>query len=142
MDAAKFADIAADADWFGERYAQIQKQPRINFQTRGTAATMNAPGVAFLGDPEAIILGFSRKYNAIIIRAADPDERGAYPFRHMGAKGSTRIFATKAFAVKHDIPIGKVKSYLGYPVDNMLVFPLDQDDEQAGAGNAQQQRAG
>jgi hypothetical protein len=130
MDLA-FNDIATKTDWFSQRHAAIQKQPKITSQTRGNAATMNSAGVEALGNPEAILLGFSREYNAIVIRPADPEERGAYRLRHVGGGASTRIFAWKAFATANDLPTSEMRSYLGQEVGGLLVFPLDQGTTKA-----------
>jgi len=128
LDESNLVAIADDAEWFSQRYAAIEKTPRITVQTRGNAATMNSAAVAALDNPDTIQLGYSHKHRAIVIRRCEPGIKGAYPLRFISERATTRIFAFRAFATQNDIPVGEIKAYSGQAVNDTLVFPLDQDE--------------
>lgn len=134
---SQFADIAGDTDWFSQRYAAIEKTPRITVQTRGNAATMNSAAVAALDNPDTIQLGYSHKHRAIVIRKCEPGLKGAYPLRYISTRSGTRIFAFRAFATQNDIPVGEIKAFSGHAYDGVLIFPLNQEGDEA-AGNDDQ----
>lgn len=117
-----------DFEWFGKKGAPTRTtRPRLGIQKRGQYS-LNEAAVAILGHPTHIKLAYDKSRNVIGIRAASPDEPGAYPMRKQ-PNSVNYIFSGTAFSNHYGIPIGWSRRYWAEARGDVLTADLNQEPD-------------
>lgn len=116
-----------DFEWFHKGTTKKTIRPRVGIQKRGTFS-LNTAAYESLGSPGYIKLAFDSARRVIGIKAADPDESGAYGVRKQ-PNSSSYLFTGAAFANHHGIPLGESRRYWGEVHGDLLVVDLNQEPD-------------
>ena len=117
-----------DFEWFGKKGASTPtSRPRVGIQKKGTYS-INAAAARVLEFPSHVKLGFDKARRVIGIKAADPNEPGAYPVRKQ-PNSTNFLFSGIAFSNRNGIPIGESRRYWAEDRGGTLVVDLNQEPD-------------
>jgi len=119
------ADRVFEVEEFTGKKTRSPSAPLVSIQKRGVFS-LNRAAYEILGEPTHVKLLFDRNKQVIGIRAADPEELGAYTVRKQ-KRAANYLFTGIAFANTYGIDIGYARRYRGEPHDDMLIVDLNQE---------------